>query len=216
MELSNILDLIENARLKYSAHHIVKLIAVSKYASTEQIKFLYQSGQRAFGENKVQDLRQKCEILQNLPLEWHFLGHLQNNKINALLDLKPSLFHALDSVILAQDLQKKLSAKNQILKCLLQVNISNESQKNGVSLENAGEIYCQIAESYPNIELVGIMGINQNTSDTAILNRNFSAAKKLFDSLKNAKILSLGMSNDFELAIANGANLLRIGSKIFD
>ena len=99
--LSQIIENIETERLKYSAHHIIKLIAVSKYASLEQIIALYNAGQRAFGENKVQDLKDKAQNSANLPIEWHFIGTLQENKINALWALKPTLFQALDSLKLA-------------------------------------------------------------------------------------------------------------------
>ena len=121
-----VIENIENERLKYSAHHIIKLIAVSKYVSLEQIIALYNAGQRAFGENKVQDLKAKMQDSQNLPLEWHFIGTLQENKINALLGLKPTLFQALDSMKLAVALQKRLELNNQTLNCLLEVNSSLE------------------------------------------------------------------------------------------
>ncbi|MFY9093646.1 YggS family pyridoxal phosphate enzyme, partial [Aliarcobacter butzleri] len=102
--LDNLITKVEGARLKISEHHIVKIIGISKYSTTQDIKTLYEAGQRAFGENKVQDLKQKSEELDELPIEWHFVGTLQKNKINNLIDLNPTLIHSLDSLDLAQEL----------------------------------------------------------------------------------------------------------------
>ena len=99
--LDEIITKVEGARLRISEHHIVKIIGISKYSTTADIATLYEAGQRAFGENKVQDLKQKMEDLDELPIEWHFVGTLQKNKINNLIDLNPSLIHSLDSLELA-------------------------------------------------------------------------------------------------------------------
>lgn len=215
--LSKLIENIENARLKYSAHHIVKLVAVSKYAPLNQIIALYNAGQRAFGENKVQDLKAKMEKSQNLPIEWHFIGTLQENKINALLALKPTLFQALDSLKLAMALQKRLEANNQILNCLLEVHSSHESSKSGFALELALDSYLQIQDSCKNIRLKGIMTIATNSNDIKVQDICFKKTKDIFDSLREcgAEILSMGMSSDYKVAIANGANMVRIGSEIF-
>lgn len=215
--LSKIIENIETERLKYSAHHIIKLIAVSKYASLEQIIALYKAGQRAFGENKVQDLKQKAQNSANLPIEWHFIGTLQENKINALLALKPTLFQALDSLKLAEALQKRLESNSQILNCLMEINTSGESSKSGFSLESAVDSYQKIQEICKNIRLKGIMTIATNTNDIKIQDFCFKSAKNIFDSLRKngAEILSAGMSSDYKIAIANGANMVRIGSEIF-
>lgn len=215
--LTKLIENIEAERLKYSAHHIIKLIAVSKYASLEQIIALYNAGQRAFGENKVQDLKAKMQESQNLPIEWHFIGTLQENKINALLALKPTLFQALDSLKLAESLQKRLEANNQTLNCLLEVRSSAESSKSGFGLEVAVDSYLKIQDSCPNIRLKGIMTIATNSNDKKIQDICFKKTKDIFDSLRNngAEILSMGMSSDYKVAIANGANMVRIGSEIF-
>lgn len=216
LNLERILRRIERARLAYSPHQIISLVAVSKYQSTEQIRALYECGQRAFGENKVQDLRAKIESLDDLPLEWHFIGNLQENKINTLLSLKPALLHSLDSIKLALALQKRLG--EQKIRALLQVNAANETTKSGVSIESAKEIYEQICATCPNIKLEGIMSIGAHSDDRALIERSFRLTRDVFDSLKGsgAKILSMGMSGDFEIAIAYGANLVRIGSKLFE
>ena len=109
--LDNIITQIESARLKIDQHHIVQLVAVSKYSTVEDIKILYQAGQRAFGENKVQDLKQKQELLKEYPISWHFIGKLQKNKINNLIDCNPVLMHSLDSLELAEQLDQKLKIK---------------------------------------------------------------------------------------------------------
>ena len=139
---TNLLDAIERiekARIAVDRHRIVRLIAVSKYSTTEQIQALYQCGQRAFGENKVQDLNQKSQLLESLPLEWHFIGTLQSNKINMLLKIKPFMLHSLHSLSLAEELQKRLSKENKTLRTLLQSNSAKENNKSGFMPEDANE-----------------------------------------------------------------------------
>lgn len=215
--LRKVIENIEIERLKYSSHHIVKLVAVSKYASLEQIITLYNAGQRAYGENKVQDFKDKSQQSHHLPIEWHFIGHLQENKINQLLSLKPFLFQALDSIKLANALQKRLEANHQFLNCLLEINSSLESTKGGFFAESALQSYKQIQDSCPNIRLKGVMTIAANVSDVKTIDLCFRKTKDIFDSLRNngAEILSMGMSGDYKIAIANGANMVRIGSEIF-
>lgn len=214
--LERVLKRIERARLRYDAHHIVSLVAVSKYHTHSAVRALYEYGQRAFGENKVQDLRAKSESLDDLPLEWHFLGHLQENKINTLLSLKPSLVHSLDSLKLAQSIQKRLGEKK--LRALVQVNPTSQTHKYGTSVQGAVELYEQICAECPNIILEGVMCIGEHSADRQKIEQSFALTRDVFDALrhKGAKILSMGMSEDFEIAIAYGANLVRIGSKLFE
>lgn len=216
LNLERVLRRIERARLAYSPHQIISLVAVSKYQTQEQIRTLYECGQRAFGENKVQDLRTKTQSLDDLPLEWHFIGNLQENKINTLLSLKPALLHSLDSIKLALALQKRLG--EQKIRALLQVNAANETTKSGVSIESAKEIYEQICATCPNINLEGIMSIGAHSDKRADIEKSFKLTRDVFDKVqeRGAKILSMGMSGDFEIAIAYGANLVRIGSKLFE
>ncbi|CRF41259.1 YggS family pyridoxal phosphate-dependent enzyme [Helicobacter ailurogastricus] len=210
--LDGLLKRIEKARLAYSRHHIVQLVAVSKYASLEQVRDLYSCGQRAFGENYIQEFQRKALGLQDLPLEWHMLGPLQHNKINKLLELKPTLLHSLHSLKLAQAINARAK---EPLNALLQVNIANEAQKSGVCLENALETYQQISQTCPQVRLQGLMAMGPLGGDELQSEKVFSTARDLFNRLPNAKILSMGMSGDFELAIAYGANLVRLGSAIF-
>ena len=213
--LDKIITKIEFSRLQVSDHHIVQLVAISKYSEASDIKTLYEAGQRAFGENKVQDLKEKQEILKDLPIAWHFVGSLQKNKINNLIDCNPSLMHSLDSLELAQELDKKLKAKNKTMRCLLQINSAYEESKSGVDPKEAVSIYKQIQEKYTNIKLQGIMSIGAHSEDTTKILESFQITRAIFNQCDGATICSMGMSGDFELAIANGSNMIRIGSALF-
>ncbi|WP_417334564.1 YggS family pyridoxal phosphate-dependent enzyme [Halarcobacter sp.] len=215
--LDKVISKVEAARLRVSEHHIVKIIGISKYSTSEDVATLYSAGQRAFGENKVQDLKQKSTDLEELPLEWHFVGRLQKNKINNLIDLNPTLVQSLDSFDLAQELNKKLEAKNKKMSCLLQINSAKEDSKTGVMPEVAIEIYEKILNECPNIRLKGVMSIGAHVEDRNIIKESFTTTKNIFDELKKhgAKYCSMGMSSDFELAIACGSNMIRVGSTLF-
>ena len=215
--LDNVIAKVEGARLRISEHHIVKIIGISKYSTSTDVKTLYEAGQRAFGENKVQDLKQKMEELDELPIEWHFVGTLQKNKINNLIDLNPTLIQSLDSLDLALELNKKLEAKNKKLSALLQINSAYEETKSGVMPEVAVEVYKQILKLCPNIILKGVMSIGAHVEDEKIIKESFKTTKRIFDELVpfGAKYCSMGMSSDFELAIACGSNMIRVGSTLF-
>ncbi|RXK01919.1 YggS family pyridoxal phosphate-dependent enzyme [Arcobacter sp. CECT 8989] len=215
--LDKVISKVEAARLRVSEHHIVKIIGISKYSTSEDVATLYSAGQRAFGENKVQDLKQKSTDLEELPLEWHFVGRLQKNKINNLIDLNPTLVQSLDSLELAQELNKKLEAKNKKMSCLLQINSAKEDSKTGVMPEDAIEIYEKILNECPNIRLKGVMSIGAHVEDRNIIKDSFTTTKSIFDEVKKhgAKYCSMGMSSDFELAIACGSNMIRVGSTLF-
>ena len=216
LNLRNKLDLvfnsIEDARKKVSQHHIVKILAVTKYSNDEVVKKLYEIGQRAFGENRIQDLEKKSIILQDLPLEWHFIGSLQKNKINKLISLKPTLFQSLHSLELAEQLNERLEKQNQKMNALLQINSANEIQKFGISPEMAIDSYQEISERFPNIILKGLMAVTSKDKNEA--KNSFQETFKIYQKLEQsgAKILSMGMSGDFEIAISEGANLVRLGS----
>lgn len=211
-----IIERIEKSRLRVSGHHIVKIVAASKYVDADAIRTLYSIGQRAFGENKVQDFTAKATLLEDLPLEWHFIGTLQKNKINQLLSIRPHLIHSLDSIELAHALQERLARDNQTLRALVQVNSAYEESKSGFTPEEFLERYAQISSECPNIQLQGIMSIGAHTDDQATVKKSFETTRRLFDSLPNAAICSMGMSNDFELAIECGSTMVRLGSILFD
>lgn len=216
LHIDSIIDRVEKARLTVSAHHIVKIVAVSKYSTSQEIKALYEIGQRAFGENKVQDLEKKVEELDELPLEWHFIGNLQKNKINHLIKVNPFLFQSLDSLELALELDKRLEVNGTKMDALLQINSAYEESKSGVLPENVIDTYNKIRYICKHINLKGVMSIGAHTEDRDIIQKSFETTHKIYTQLEDASICSMGMSGDFELAIKCGSNMVRIGSLMFD
>lgn len=210
--LDSVIENIEKARLGVSAHHIVKLVAVSKYSTAQEIQALWNVGQRAFGENKVQDLISKSKELDALPLEWHFIGHLQKNKIHALIEAQPFLVHSLDSFELALALEARLQ---EPMDMLLQINSAQEATKGGFAPDAARDAYLEIQQRCTHIRLKGVMTIGAHTTDEKIIQKSFQTTKAIFDTLPDATICSMGMSSDYKLAIACGSNMVRIGSALF-
>ncbi|MDD2384685.1 MAG: YggS family pyridoxal phosphate-dependent enzyme [Sulfurospirillaceae bacterium] len=212
-----ILTKIEKARLSVNQHQIVKIVAASKSADTSMIEAMYNIGQRSFGENRIQDMSDKVNALQHLPLDWHFIGRLQTNKINQLIDLNPSMMHSLSSLELAQEIDKRLHVKGKMLNVLLQINSAYEDQKAGVLPEVASDIYEQINLTCKHLNLKGIMSIGAHSEDVQIIQKSFEKSYKIYESLvpKGAKYCSMGMSGDFELAVKCGSNMLRLGSILF-
>ncbi|ADV46709.1 YggS family pyridoxal phosphate-dependent enzyme [Nitratifractor salsuginis] len=215
--LEAVIQRIEAARIKVDEHHIVKMVVVSKYTAIENIATLYDLGQRAFGENQVQQLEERVHALEDLPLEWHMIGRLQKNKINKLIDLDPFLLQSLDSLDLAEALDKRLEAKEKRMECLLQINSAREESKAGVAPEAAVDVYREIKERFSRIDLRGVMTIGAHTDDKATVRKSFETTRRIFDELQSegAEICSMGMSGDFELAIECGSNMVRIGSALF-
>ena len=209
---------IEEARITVSEHHIVQLVAVGKYTEIENIATLYELGQRAFGENQVQQLKERMATLEELPLQWQMIGTLQKNKINNLIELRPALMQSLDSMELALELNKKLLAKEQKMNALLQINAANEESKSGVSATEALDIYQEIQESCPQINLKGVMTIGAHSEDSKLIQKSFETTHSIYEKLEKegATICSMGMSSDYELAIKCGSNLVRVGSALFD
>jgi len=214
MRLDELIQKVEKARLEVNEHLIVKIVAVSKYVDSQAIKQLYQQGQRAFGENRVQVLEQKVSLLEELPIEWHFIGNLQKNKINKLLKLDPFMIQSLNSFELAKEIDKR--AKKPI-KALLEINSAKEDTKSGIEPEKAIETYHQILQECPNIKLQGVMTIGAHTNNQKDIINSFELTYNIFEKLqpKGAKICSMGMSADFELAIKCGSNMIRVGSALF-
>jgi pyridoxal phosphate enzyme (YggS family) len=208
---------IEEARVRVSEHHIVKLVTVAKYTEVENIESLYRLGQRAFGENQVQQLQSRIQQLDALPLEWHMIGSLQKNKINKLIELQPSLFHGLNSLPLAQELNKKLALQEKKLSCLLQINSANNPNQTGIAPDRAFDLYQEIDEQCTNITLKGVMSIGANSEETKAVQKSFETTHAIYQKLQphGATICSMGMSGDYPLAIACGSNLVRVGSKLF-
>lgn len=210
-----IIERVEKARLRLNDHHIVKIVAASKYVDAEAIEMLYAIGQRAFGENKVQDLVTKSEQLDTFPIEWHFIGTLQKNKINHLLSVKPHLVHSIDSIELARALNERLERDAMTMRVLIQINSAYETSKSGFLPEETVEKYAQISEECPRLQLQGVMSIGAHTDERSVITKSFETTRRIFETLPNAKICSMGMSGDFELAIECGSNMIRLGSILF-
>ena len=211
MTLDELIQKVESARLRRSEHLIVQIVAVTKYTSDlDVLRRLYNDGQRAFGENRVQDMEEKVKGLEDLPIEWHFIGNLQKNKINKLLKLNPFMIQSINSYELAEAIDKRAAKP---VRCLLEINSSNEPTKHGLEPEKAIDTYLRIKENLKNINLQGVMTIGAHTDDENEIRKSFRLTYKIFDKLKpyGAKICSMGMSNDFEIAIEEGSNMIRVG-----
>ncbi|WP_086306483.1 YggS family pyridoxal phosphate-dependent enzyme [Campylobacter devanensis] len=191
-----------------------RLIAVSKNVTQNEVISLYNQGLREFGENRVQELKRKSEILSNLDIKWHFIGRLQSNKINQLISLHPSLWQSCDGIEIALEVNKRLNYK---LDTLLQINSAKEESKQGVDPSDAIEIYKDIQNRCENLNLIGVMSIGANSDDENEIKRSFEITKNIFDKLKpqGALICSMGMSGDFNLAIEYGSNMVRLGTILY-
>ena len=214
MNLDELIQRVEKARLEVNEHLIVKIVAVSKYSNSDAVKKLYKEGQRAFGENRVQVLEEKINDLNDLPIEWHFIGNLQKNKINKLLKLNPFMIQSINSFELAKEIDKRANKK---INCLLEINSAKEESKSGIAPELAIDTYQQIKENCPNINLKGVMTIGAHSEDEKEIITSFKLTHSIFEKLQKdgAKVCSMGMSSDFELAIKCGSNMIRVGSALF-
>lgn len=212
--LDAVIEKIEKVRIAYSRHQIIKIVGVSKYTDSDSVRKLYMQGQRAFGENQVQSLESKMSDLEELPLEWHFIGNLQKNKINKLIDLNPFMVQSISSLELALEIDKRLEVKGKRFRGLLQINSAGEVSKSGAAPEKAKDIYQEINERCKNIDLKGVMSIGAHVDAEKEIVKSFETTKKICDSVKGA-VCSMGMSSDYELAIRCGSNLVRLGSVLF-
>ena len=192
----------------------VTLVAVSKTRQNSAIIEAYQLGQRIFGENKVQELVQKFDELPK-DINWHMIGHLQTNKVKFIAPFV-SLIHGVDSVKLLKEINKRAKLNNRVIDCLLQVHIATESTKFGFDIPKVNEAI-DSANEYQNIRIVGLMGMATFTDNKQQVIQEFSSLKIVFDTVKNEHIttLSMGMSGDYQLAIEQGSNMVRVGSAIF-
>ena len=194
----------------------ISLVAVSKTKTIEDIMSAYNSGQRLFGENRVQELTDKYS---NLPkdIKWNMIGNLQSNKVKYIASFV-DLIHSLDSLKLAKEINKQGEKNNRVIDCLVQIKISKEETKHGVSFENFDEFYKNV-KSLKFINIAGLMGMASFTDDKNLIKDEFKSISSLYKKLKlvdkNFKYLSIGMSNDYNLAINEGGNMIRIGSRIF-
>ena len=193
-----------------------ELIAVSKTRSIEEIIEAYDQGQKKFGENRVNELAEKYD---NLPkdIEWHMIGHLQKNKVKYISKFI-SLIHSLDRLSLAKEIDKNAKKENRSIDCLIQIKISNDESKYGLNPKLLDSFYIDLKQ-FKNINIVGLMAMATFTKDQNLIDQEFREMESLFKKMKtiypNFKILSIGMSEDYLLAISNGSNMIRVGSKIF-
>lgn len=200
----------------------VTLIAVSKTKPIPDLQEAYDAGQRIFGENKALEMRDKHQVLPN-DIQWHFIGHLQTNKIKYIAPFV-NMIHSIDSISLLEAVNKEAAKNERVINCLLQFHIAQEETKFGLDLEEAKNLL--ESENYKklkNINIVGVMGMATFTDDAAQIRREFKNLKNIFDNLKENhfkendtfKEISMGMSDDYPIAIEEGATMVRVGSKIF-
>ncbi|GAB1356833.1 YggS family pyridoxal phosphate-dependent enzyme [Cloacibacterium normanense] len=195
----------------------VELVAVSKFHPIEKIKEVYDCGQKVFGENKVQELLTKVNELP-ADIQWNLIGHLQTNKVKYIAPFIDTI-QSVDSEKLLLEINKEAAKNNRIIKVLLQIKIAEEETKYGLEIAEAKEIFSNYLENqYPNIEILGLMGMATFTDNKNQVKSEFLVLKSLFDELstfRKLETLSMGMSDDFALAIECGSTSVRIGSAIF-
>ena len=209
-------------RIKETIPSDVKLVAVSKFNPADSIRQVYDCGQRIFGESKVQELTEKYNLLPQ-DIEWHFIGHLQTNKVKYITPFI-SLIHSVDSAKLFNEINKAAEKDNRVFDVLIQIHVAQENTKYGFSPEEALSFIKRVLnEDYSFIKIRGIMGMATFTDDEDIVRSEFRILKSLFDEMKNSYFtenkdfdtLSFGMSDDYKIAIEEGSNMVRIGSSIF-
>ncbi|CEP81628.1 YggS family pyridoxal phosphate-dependent enzyme [Paraclostridium sordellii] len=198
----------------------VTLIAVSKTVDVDAIKEAINSGATDFGENKPQELARKFETIGD-DVNWHLIGSLQTNKVKYIID-KVYMIHSIDRLSLCDEIQKRAEKIGKTVNCLIQVNISKEESKHGILEEDAIDFVKTIAKNYPNIRIKGLMTMAPNTDDKELVRSVFKGLKDLAikidkENIENISMdeLSMGMSNDFEIAVEEGATFVRVGTSIF-
>jgi len=208
--------------LKELAPTKTTLVAVSKTKPIARIQEMYDKGQRIFGENRVQELVEKAAVLPK-DIEWHQIGHLQTNKVKYIAPFV-SLIHAVDSLKLLKEINKQAAKNERVIDCLLQFHIADEASKFGFEEAESMELLNNSAfKNLKNIRIVGVMGMATFTSDETQVKLEFQHLKALFEKLKKTffstqdsfKEISMGMSGDYQLAIAEGSTMVRIGSLLF-
>ena len=199
----------------------VTLVAVSKTKPVSDLMEAYNAGQRDFGENKIQEMVEKYEHMPK-DIKWHMIGHVQRNKVKYMAEFV-SLIHGVDSLKLLKEINKQAKKHDRIIKCLLQIKIAEEDSKFGMSSEDAKQlIVSKEFSELKNVYITGVMGMATFTDDSNQIEQEFKRLKTTFDNLKamqteNCKLqtISMGMSGDYQLAIACGSTMIRVGSSIF-
>ena len=201
----------------------VSLVAVSKTKPIADLMEAYNAGQRVFGENKIQEMTEKWEVMPK-DIEWHMIGHVQTNKVKNMAPYV-SLIHGVDSLKLLQEINKQAAKNNRVIDCLLQIYIAEEESKFGLDEQELEEILKQVQndkENFKNIKIVGLMGMATFTENQNQIEKEFKHLKAIFDKINELSIinyplsiLSMGMSGDYQMAISCGSTMVRIGSSIF-
>lgn len=195
----------------------VTLVAVSKTKPVEDLQEAYAAGMRDFGENKIQEMCDKYEVLPK-DIRWHMIGHVQTNKVKYMAPFV-HLIHGVDSLKLLKEIHKQAEKNNRVIDVLLQQFIADEETKFGLDQEEIQQIMQEEVQHLPNVRVVGLMGMATFTEDENQIREEFRSLKSNFDSLKsiyqNISILSMGMSGDYQIAIEEGSTMVRIGSSIF-
>ncbi|MBO6026931.1 MAG: YggS family pyridoxal phosphate-dependent enzyme [Bacteroidales bacterium] len=200
----------------------VTLVAVSKTKPVSDLQEAYDAGQRVFGENHALEMRDKHEVLPN-DIQWHFIGHLQTNKIKYIIPFV-TLIHSIDTANLLEAVNKEAKKHNRVVDCLLQFHIAQEETKFGLDMDEARQLLeSEAFQQMENIRICGVMGMATFTDDEVEIRKEFKRLKEIFDTLKKDyfagqpqfKEISMGMSEDYPIAIEEGATLVRVGSKIF-
>ena len=198
--------------LKNSIPDNVDIVAVSKTKPINDLKKAYHAGQRIFGENKVQEMVSKFDQLPK-DILWHMVGHLQTNKVKYIASFVNTI-HSLDSHKLLKEIQKQAFKHNREIKCLIQIRIANEETKFGIEPSELEE-FLNFSKTLPNIKILGLMGMASFTEDKNQIRNEFRSLSNLYNSYDNLKVLSMGMSGDYQIGIEEGSTMVRIGSKIF-
>ncbi|MBQ5958359.1 MAG: YggS family pyridoxal phosphate-dependent enzyme [Bacteroidales bacterium] len=200
----------------------VTLVAVSKTKPVSDLQEAYDAGQRVFGENYPQEMRDKHEVLPQ-DIQWHFIGHLQTNKIKYIIQYV-TLIHSIDTASLLEAVNKEAKKHDRVVDCLLQFHIALEETKFGLDLNEARQLLdSEEYKQMENVRICGVMGMGTFTDDMEEVRKEFKHLKSIFDTLKSDyfadqpqfKEISMGMSEDYPIAIEEGATLIRVGSKIF-
>lgn len=211
----SIIENINSLKDKYNINYNIDIVVVSKYSSIETIKeFLSLNINLPLGESKSQSLRDRAEELNKNynNIIWHFIGRIQSNKVKYIVKYA-DLIQSVDSIEIAEYINKEAMKNNKVQDILLQFNISNEEQKGGFNLSDYNMVYDKI-KNLPNVNIKGLMGISLKVDNDFEIEKEFESLNEVFIKLKdeNTSILSMGMTNDYHLAIKHGANMIRIGS----
>lgn len=199
-----------------------KLIVVSKYREVQEIEAAYGCGQRLFAENRVQALLERKEVLPS-DIQWHLIGHLQTNKVKYIAPFI-SMIHSVDSMKLLQEINKEATKNNRIIPCLIQLHIAQEETKFGLDASELDAFFAEYQHAnLMNVSLSGLMAMASNTNDRRQIEAEFAAVQELFTTVKERYFtrhaqfceLSIGMSSDYDIAIAHGSTLVRVGSAVF-